>query len=128
MSEALKRVTLRDIARMKRDGEKLVVITAYDVLFARVVDASGVDIVLVGDSVGNVVAGFDSTLPVTLDHMIYHGAAVRRGVKRALLVVDMPFLSYQASIERAMLNCGRLMQETSADAVKLEGGSKEAVD
>lgn len=125
---APKRVTLREIARMKRDGEKIVVVTAYDVLFARVVDASGVDIVLVGDSVGNVVAGLETTLPVKLEHMIYHGAAVRRGVKRALLVVDMPFLSYQASIERAILNAGRLMQETSADAVKLEGGSKEAVD
>jgi 3-methyl-2-oxobutanoate hydroxymethyltransferase len=130
MSEAgapPKRITLRDIARMKRDGEKLVVVTAYDVLFARVVDASGVDIVLVGDSVGNVVAGLDSTLPVKLEQMIYHGAAVRRGIKRALLVVDMPFLSYQASVERAILNAGRLLQETGADAVKLEGGSKEIV-
>jgi 3-methyl-2-oxobutanoate hydroxymethyltransferase len=125
---APKRVTLREIARMKRDGEKLVVVTAYDVLFARVVDASGVDIVLVGDSLGNVVAGLETTLPVKLEHMIYHGAAVRRGLKRAFLVVDMPFLSYQASIERAILNAGRIMQETSADAVKLEGGSREAVE
>jgi 3-methyl-2-oxobutanoate hydroxymethyltransferase len=122
-----KRVSLREIARLKRDGEKLVVVTAYDVLFARMVDDSGVDIVLVGDSVGNVVAGFDSTLPVTLDQMIYHGAAVRRGVKRAFLVVDMPFLSYQASIERAILNCGRVLQETGADAVKMEGGGLEMV-
>jgi 3-methyl-2-oxobutanoate hydroxymethyltransferase len=120
-------VTLREIARMKRDGEKLVVITAYDVLFAKIVDAAGVDIVLVGDSLGNVVAGLDSTLPVKLEHMIYHGAAVRRGVKHALLVIDMPFLSYQASIERAILNAGRVLQETSAEAVKLEGGSKEIV-
>jgi 3-methyl-2-oxobutanoate hydroxymethyltransferase len=123
-----KRITLRDIARFKRDNEKLVVVTAYDVLFARAVDASGVDIVLVGDSVGNVVAGFDSTLRVTLDNMIYHGAAVRRGVKRAFLVVDMPFLSYQASVERAILNAGRVLQETGADAVKIEGGSPEIVD
>src|SRR5258707_4820954 len=128
MSEAAKRVTLREIARKKRDGEKLVVVTAYDVLFARVVDAAGVDIVLVGDSVGNVVAGFDSTLPVKLDQMIYHGAAVRRGIKHALLVVDMPFLSYQASIERAILNSGRVLQETLADAVKVEGGSPEMVN
>jgi 3-methyl-2-oxobutanoate hydroxymethyltransferase len=130
MSEAgasPKRITLREIARLKREGEKLVVVTAYDVLFARVVDASGVDIVLVGDSVGNVVAGLDSTLPVKLEQMIYHGAAVRRGIKRALLVVDMPFLSYQASVERAILNAGRLLQETGADAVKLEGGSREIV-
>ena len=122
-----KRITLRDIARLKREGQKLVVVTAYDVLFARVVDDAGVDIVLVGDSVGNVVAGFDSTLPVKLEQMIYHGAAVRRGVKRALLVIDLPFLAYQASVERAILNAGRVMQETGADAVKMEGGSPEMV-
>ncbi|HEY4953847.1 MAG TPA: 3-methyl-2-oxobutanoate hydroxymethyltransferase [Gemmatimonadaceae bacterium] len=127
-SASSKRVTLRDIARSKRENAKLVVVTAYDVLFARAVDACGVDIVLVGDSVGNVVAGFDSTLRVTLDNMIYHGAAVRRGVKRAFLVVDMPFLSYQASIERAILNCGRVLQETGADAVKIEGGSPQMVE
>ncbi|SRR6266542_9850 len=123
-----RRVTLREVARIKRGGEKLVVVTAYDVLFARIVDSCGVDIVLVGDSVGNVVAGFDSTLPVTLEQMIYHGAAVRRGVKRALLVVDMPFLSYQASVERAILNCGRVLQETGADAVKVEGGNPDMFD
>ena len=122
-----KRITLREIARLKRERQKLVVVTAYDVLFARVVDAAGVDIVLVGDSVGNVVAGFDSTLPVKLEQMIYHGAAVRRGIKHALLVVDLPFLAYQASIERAILNAGRVMQETGADAVKMEGGSTEMV-
>lgn len=122
-----KRITLREIARLKRDRQKLVVVTAYDVLFARIVDEAGVDIVLVGDSVGNVVAGFDSTLPVRLEQMIYHGAAVRRGVKRALLVVDLPFLAYQASIERAILNSGRVLQETGADAVKMEGGSAEMV-
>ena len=123
-----KRVTLRDIAKFKHEKRKLVVVTAYDVLFARAVDASDVDIVLVGDSLGNVVAGFDSTLRVTLDNMIYHGAAVRRGVKRAFLVVDLPFLSYQASIERAILNAGRVLQETGADAVKIEGGSLEMVE
>lgn len=128
MSDAPKKVTLREIARKKKEGEKLVVVTAYDVLFARVVDAAGVDIVLVGDSVGNVVAGFESTLPVKLDQMIYHGAAVRRGIKRALLVVDMPFLSYQASVERAILNAGRVLQETLADAVKVEGGNAEMVN
>ena len=122
-----KKVTIREIVKMKRDGNRIVVVTAYDVLFAKLVDAAGVDMVLVGDSLGNVVAGFDSTLPVTLEHMIYHGAAVRRGVKRALLVVDMPFLSYQASEELAILNCGRVMQETGADAVKVEGGSEEMV-
>ena len=101
--------------------------TAYDVLSAKLVDAAGVDIVLVGDSLGNVIAGFDTTLRVTMDHMIYHGAAVRRGVRRALCVVDMPFLSYQASEESAVMNAGHLMQQTGADAVKLEGGYEEIV-
>ena len=112
---------------MKRDGKKLVVVTAYDVLFAKIVDSAGVDMVLVGDSLGNVVAGFETTLPVTLEHMIYHGQAVRRGVTRALLVVDLPFLSYQASEESAIMNAGRVLAETGADAVKLEGGSEEMV-
>jgi 3-methyl-2-oxobutanoate hydroxymethyltransferase len=122
-----RRLTLRDLGKLKRDGKKLVVVTAYDVLFARLVDAAGVDIVLVGDSLGNVVAGFDTTLRVTVDHMIYHGAAVRRGVRRAIVVVDMPFLSYQASEESAVLNCGHVMQQTGADAIKVEGGSEEIV-
>lgn len=122
-----RRMTVRDFVKMKRDGRRIVVVTAYDVLFARLVDSAGVDMVLVGDSLGNVVAGFDSTLPVTIEHMIYHGAAVRRGVKRALLVVDMPFLTYQASEEAAIVNCGRVLQQTEADAVKVEGGSDEMV-
>lgn len=126
-TRAEKKLTIRDIVKMKRDGNRIVVVTAYDVLFARLVDAAGVDMVLVGDSLGNVVAGFESTLPVKLEHMIYHGAAVRRGVNRAVLVVDMPFLSYQASEELAILNCGRVLQETEADAVKVEGGSDEMV-
>ena len=118
-------LTVRDFAARKQAGERLVVVTAYDVTFARLVDEAGVDAVLVGDSLGNVVAGFDSTLPVTLDQMIYHGAAVRRGTKRALLIVDMPFLSYQVSVEDAMRNCGRVAQETGAQAVKIEGGGDE---
>ena len=126
-TNGVKKVTIREIVKMKRDSRRIVVVTAYDVLFAKLVDSADVDIVLVGDSLGNVVAGFDTTLPVTLDQMIYHGAAVRRGVKRALLVVDMPFLSYQASEELAILNCGRVMQETEADAVKVEGGTEEMV-
>jgi 3-methyl-2-oxobutanoate hydroxymethyltransferase len=124
---APKKVTIRDIVRMKREGRRIVVVTAYDVLFARLVDSAGVDMVLVGDSLGNVVAGYQTTLPVTVDQMIYHGAAVRRGVKRALLVVDMPFLSYQASEESAIVNCGRVLQQTEADAVKVEGGTEEMV-
>ena len=126
-ADAVKKVTIREVLRMKREGKKLVVVTAYDVLFARIVDSAGVDIVLVGDSLGNVVAGFDTTLPVTLDHMIYHGQAVRRGVKRSLLVIDLPFLSYQASEESAVMNAGRVLQQTEADAVKVEGGSDEMV-
>ncbi|MGI8547652.1 MAG: 3-methyl-2-oxobutanoate hydroxymethyltransferase [Gemmatimonadaceae bacterium] len=116
-------ITVRDIENRK-GGERIVAVTAYDALFGRLVDEAGVDIVLVGDSVGNVVAGFDSTLPVTLEQMIYHGAAVRRGVSRALLTVDMPFLTYQVDEARAIENCGRVMQQTGAQAVKLEGGSE----
>jgi 3-methyl-2-oxobutanoate hydroxymethyltransferase len=121
-------VTVRDFAEHKRKGEKLVLMTAYDALFGRLVDESGVDAILVGDSVGTAVMGHSSTLPVTLDHMIYHASAVRRGVKRALIIIDMPFLSYQASIESAVLNCGRAIQETGVGAVKVEGGSPEMLD
>jgi 3-methyl-2-oxobutanoate hydroxymethyltransferase len=121
-------ITVRDFAERKRKGEKLVVMTAYDALFGRLVDESGVDAILVGDSVGTAIMGLPSTLPVTLDQMIYHASAVRRGVKRALIIIDMPFLSYQASIESAVLNCGRAMQETGVGAVKVEGGSPEMLD
>ena len=96
-------------------------VTAYDALFGRLVDESGVDGVLVGDSLGNVFAGLSSTIPVTLDQMIYHARAARRGVTRALLIVDMPFLTYQVTPEDALRNCGRVMQETEAQGVKLEG-------
>ena len=123
-----KRVTTHAFAAAKSRGERLVMVTAYDALFARLVDEAGVDAILVGDSLGNVVAGYDTTVPVTLDQMIYHGAAVRRGTTRALVVVDMPFLTYQVTTERALLNCGRVMQETLCDAVKLEGGSPEIAD
>lgn len=125
--DRVKSVTVGEFAARK-GGDKLVVVTAYDALFGKLVDDAGVDAVLVGDSVGNVIAGFDSTLPVTLEQMIYHAAAVRRGVKRALLIVDMPFLTYQASIESAILNCGRVMQKTGAHAVKIEGGNQEMAD
>ncbi|MGH7663495.1 MAG: 3-methyl-2-oxobutanoate hydroxymethyltransferase [Gemmatimonadaceae bacterium] len=128
--------TVRDFVSRKAENAQatqagrgpLVVVSAYDALFARLADDSGVDAILVGDSLGNVVAGFDSTLPVTLDQMIYHGAAARRGTKRALLIVDMPFLSYQVSAERAMINCGRVMQQTGANAVKLEGAGETVID
>jgi 3-methyl-2-oxobutanoate hydroxymethyltransferase len=117
--------TIADLRERARRGEGLVMVTAYDATFARLVDAVDVDAILVGDSVGNVVAGFDTTIPVTLDQMIYHGAAVRRGAPGACLIVDMPFLTYQAGTRQAMRNCGRVMQETNAQGVKLEGGSPE---
>lgn len=119
------RSTVADFVSKRAKGERLVVVTAYDAMFARLVDEADVDAILVGDSVGNVVAGYDSTVPVTLDQMIYHAAAVKRGSSRALLIVDMPFLTYQVSIERALLNSGRVFQEAGAQAVKIEGGSPE---
>ena len=121
-------VTVLDFMKRKGSADKLVLVTAYDALFGRLVDEAGVDAVLVGDSLGNVVAGFDSTIPVTLDQMIYHAAAARRGVSRAMLIVDMPFLTYQVSAERALLNCGRVIQETGAQAVKLEGAGATILD
>ncbi len=121
-----RRLTVRDLAERKRAGEKIVVVTAYDFTFARLVDAAGVDVVLVGDSLGQVILGFDSTLPVTLDAMIHHGRAVRRGVDRALVVVDMPFLSFHLSPVETVRNAGRILQETGAEAVKLEGGDETA--
>lgn len=123
-----RRVTTRDLIAMKGRGEKIAVLTAYEYLMAGLVDAAGVDCVLVGDSLGQVFAGEDSTLPVTLDQMIYHARAVRRAVKRALLVVDMPFLTFQVSAEEAMRNCGRVLQETGAQGVKVEGGHAEMAD
>jgi 3-methyl-2-oxobutanoate hydroxymethyltransferase len=120
-----RRVTIRDLLEMKQRGDRIVALTAYDYLFARIVDAAGVDIVLVGDSVGQVYAGHDSTLPVTLDDMIYHARAVRRGVTRALLVVDMPFMTFQVTPEDTLRNAGRLLKESGAHAVKLEGGTEE---
>ena len=123
-SDKVKALTIRDVAQRKRSGERIVMVTAYDAMFGRLVDEAGVDIVLVGDSLGHVVQGGDSTLGVTLGDMIYHGRAVRRGVTRALLVIDMPFLTYQVSEEQTLLNAGRVMQETGAQGVKLEGGDE----
>lgn len=121
-----KRITVRELFEMKRRGDRIVALTAYDFLFARIVDEAGADLVLVGDSVGQVFSGYDSTLPVTLDEMIYHARAVRRAVKRSLLVVDMPFMSFQVSPEETLRNAGRLMKESGAEAVKLEGGDEDA--
>jgi len=118
-----RRPTIADFCNKAARGERLVVVTAYDATFARLVQEGGADALLVGDSLGSVIGGHATTLPVTLDHMIYHGAAVRRGAPDALVIVDMPFLTYQVTEERALLNCGRVIQETGAQAVKLEGGS-----
>ncbi|MFQ5680279.1 MAG: 3-methyl-2-oxobutanoate hydroxymethyltransferase [Gemmatimonadota bacterium] len=124
MEEPPRRVTIHDLAAMKRAGRKIAMITAYDAPFAALVDRAGVDAILVGDSVGKVLAGEETTLPVTLEQMIYHGRMVCRGVTRALVVVDLPFLSYQVSPEEALRNAGRVLQQTGASAVKLEGGAE----
>lgn len=120
--QAAKRVTTKTVVGMKRSGTKISVLTSYDFLTAKLVDQAGVDIILVGDSLGNVFQGNETTLPVTLDDMIYHAKSVIRGVSRAMVVVDMPFMTYQANPEEGFRNAGRIMKETGAGAVKVEGG------
>ena len=115
-------LTMPDLALRKRDGVPIVMLTCYDALFARLLEGAGVDILLVGDSVNEVLSGRRSTLSATLDQMIYHAASVRRGAERTPIVVDMPFLTYQVSIEDAIRNAGRVMAETDCHAVKIEGG------
>ena len=122
-----KPVTIRDLHAKKVKGEKIVATTAYDVLFGHLVDAAGVDMVLVGDSLGMVIAGLDSTKKVTLDQMIWHCAAVRRGVHRAMLIFDMPWMTYQISATEAVRNAGRALAETNATAVKLEGAGASSL-
>lgn len=119
-------VTTTSLRAAKEAGRRIVMLTAYDVAGARMADAAGVDVILVGDSLGMVVLGHDSTLPVTMDDMLHHTAAVSRGVERALVVADMPFMSYQVSAEEALYNAGRFLAEAGAAAVKLEGGSSVA--
>ena len=116
-------VTVNDILGVKRRGEKIVALTAYDATFARLEDEAGVDIILVGDSLGMVIQGHENTLPVTLDEVIYHTRLCSNGIQRALLVSDMPFMSYQVSVEQALQNAGRCLKEGGAHAVKLEGGA-----
>lgn len=115
-------VTTKTVLRMKETGEKIAMLTGYDYLVAKYLDQVGIDVILVGDSLGNVVQGHETTLPVTVDDMIYHAKAVKRAVKNALIVVDMPFMSYQTSVDDAVRNCGRVMKEVGVGAVKLEGG------
>jgi 3-methyl-2-oxobutanoate hydroxymethyltransferase len=116
------RVRVPDFKERKRRGEKIAMLTAYDATMARLLDLAGVDALLVGDSVGMVVLGYDTTVPVTLEDVLHHTRAVVRGTQRALVVADMPFLTYQVSVEDALRNAGRLIQEGGAAAVKLEGG------
>ena len=119
-------VTASTFLKMKAEGKKISMITAYDYTTARLVDESGIDSILVGDSLGNVMLGLGDTVSVTMEDMIHHGAAVARGTKNALVVVDMPFMSYQSSVYDAVVNAGRLMKEARANAVKLEGGVEVA--
>jgi|TARA_B110000495_G_C22998848_1_gene589230 3-methyl-2-oxobutanoate hydroxymethyltransferase len=116
------RVTIKLLEQMKSDGEKISMLTAYDYSFAKIIDNAGVDIILVGDSASNVMAGHETTLPITLDQMIYHASSVVRAVKRALIVVDLPFGTYQADSKVALKSAIRIMKESGAHAVKLEGG------
>lgn len=122
----MRKVTSRNLAQMKSRGEKITVLTAYDAAFAQIFDRQGVDVLLVGDSLGMVIQGQADTLSVTLEHIIYHSAAVARGAERALIVADMPFMTYQVSPEEALRNAGRLLAEGRAQAVKIEGGAAMA--
>jgi 3-methyl-2-oxobutanoate hydroxymethyltransferase len=119
---SVKRVTTHVLNEMKLKGEKIAMLTAYDYSIARIVDEAEIDVILVGDSASNVMAGYDTTLPITLDNMIYHGASVVRGVKRALVIVDLPFGTYQGNSKEALASSIRIMKETGAHGVKLEGG------
>jgi 3-methyl-2-oxobutanoate hydroxymethyltransferase len=119
-----KKITITDIFEKKRAKRKITMLTAYDYPTARAIDAAGIDAILVGDSLGMVVLGYDSTVPVTMDEMLHHAKAVRRGTRYAFLIGDMPFMSYQVSAEEAVRNAGRFMKEALCDAVKLEGGSE----
>ena len=120
------RVTIRDLSRMKRNGEKIPMITAYDYTSAQLVERAGIPLILVGDSLGQVVLGYDSTVPVTMDEMVHHIKTVVRGTQRAHVVGDLPFLSYHADVPEAIRNAGRLLKEGGAQSVKLEGGRSQA--
>ncbi len=119
-----KKLTIHDIISMKKKGDKITMLTAYDAGFARMLDSCGLDMILVGDSLGMVLLGYDSTVPVTMEEMLHHCRAVKYGVKRAVLVGDMPFMSYQVSEQEAIINGGRFLKEAGCDAVKLEGGTE----
>ena len=124
MSKEYKRITTNVLHEMKANKEKISMLTSYDYTLARIVDEAGIDVILVGDSASNVMAGYETTLPITLDNMIYHASSVVRAVKRSLVVVDLPFGSYQGDSKRALESSIRIMKESGAHAVKLEGGSE----
>ncbi|MDO9000045.1 MAG: 3-methyl-2-oxobutanoate hydroxymethyltransferase [Bacteroidota bacterium] len=126
----IKKVTTHVLQEMKRRGEKIAMLTAYDYTMAKIIDSAGIDVILVGDSASNVMAGHETTLPITLDQMIYHAGSVVRGIDRALVVVDLPFGSYQANSKEALNSAIRIMKESGAHAVKLEGGReiKESIE
>src|SRR5215475_1755154 len=119
-----KKITTHTLQEMKRRGEKISMLTAYDFSLAKILDAAGIDVLLVGDSASNVMAGHETTLPITLDQMIYHASSVVRAVERALVVVDLPFGSYQGNSKEALNSSIRIMKESGAHAVKLEGGDE----
>jgi len=123
-NKEVKKVTTHTLQRMKAVGEKISMITAYDFSFARLFDDAGIDVILVGDSASNVMAGHETTLPITLDQMIYHASSVIRGINRCLVVVDLPFGTYQSNSKEALASAIRIMKETGAHAVKLEGGEE----
>ena len=122
----MSKFTIHDFLNKKRDGKKITMLTAYDYPFAQIVDEAGIDVILVGDSLGMVVQGLENTLPVTMDEMIYHTKMVSRAVKNAMVIGDMPFMSYQTGIEDAVKNAGRFLKEAGASAVKMEGGAEVA--
>jgi 3-methyl-2-oxobutanoate hydroxymethyltransferase len=124
--QEIKRITTKALGLLKKKGIKISALTAYDFITARLLDEAGIDLILVGDSLSNVFQGNDTTLPVTMDEMIYHTKAVTKGVSRAMVVVDMPFMSYQLSVDEGFRNAGRIMKETPAVGVKLEGGERVA--
>ncbi len=122
----LRPVTTLRLAEMKSRGEKITMLTAYDYTMARILDRAGIDVILVGDSAANVMAGYETTVPMTLDNMIYHAQSVTRAVKRALVLVDLPFGTYQGNSKEALCSAVRIMKETEAGAVKLEGGKRSS--
>src|ERR1043165_3624367 len=124
IQKEIKKVTTHTLLKMKLTGEKISMITAYDYSFAKIFDAAGIDVILVGDSASNVMAGHETTLPITLDQMIYHASSVIRGINRCFVVVDLPFGTYQANSKEALDSAIRIMKETGAHAVKLEGGEE----